>query len=194
MSTDPSQLLQLLGSGIRPGALVDGAAGAARQVLGAGEAAFSQLLAQAQSGELSSHKLVSVDPDAGVQLTDEQIARLSVAADQAEAQGLRTALVVFDDKQVVLDVGARTVTSVADLAPRASNPAVGGLLSGVDGVINLSGKFAPPERASIIGVPGAAQGLSPSLAQLLEKLDAARTGRAASTTPASDLVNRLKAG
>lgn len=188
MTSDPGQLLRLLGSGVKPAAILDGATRAAGSLASglanAGEAAFAELLAQAQAGELSSHKLVSVDPDAGVTLTDEQKARLSLAADQAEAQGLRTALVVFDDQQVVLDVGTRTVTSIADLTPTGT--AQSGLLAGVDGVINLSGKFAPAERTHVVGAPSGSPVTNPSLAEVLAKLEERGNER--------DAAERLKAG
>jgi hypothetical protein len=181
MNLDASQLLRLLGSGVRP---VDTGA---PQTQGASTSGldFAELLGKARSGELSSHKMVEVDEHAGVSLSDEELTKLTLAADKAEAAGLRTALVVFDDQQVVLDIPTRTVTGPAGLDGAAGRGAPGvsvgapGILSGIDGVINLSTKFAPAERASTLGTP-TTLGIGGTLATLLEQLEA-RRGQAPAT-------------
>lgn len=181
------QLLKLLGSGVRP---VESALTQARAALGAGEAAFSKLLDQARSGELSSHKVVSVDDDAKVELSDQELARLSLAADKAEAEGVRTALVIFDDKQVLLDVSARKVTGAAPFARGGAgqtdgDAAAGGgaaVLSGVDGVIDLSTKLTPAEQAQVVGTPSASPAAGASLAKLLEQLEKGKTASASADT------------
>jgi hypothetical protein len=178
------QLLKLLGSGVRP---VESALTQARAALGAGEAAFSKLLDQARSGELSSHKVVSVDDDAKVELSDQELARLSLAADKAEAEGVRTALVIFDDKQVLLDVSARKVTGTAPFARGGAGQADGdaaagggaAVLSGVDGVIDLSTKLTPAEQAKVLGTPSASPAAGASLAKLLEQLDQSKAAAGA---------------
>jgi hypothetical protein len=92
---------------------------------------FSSLLSQAQNLSLSSASPVTVDARSKIELSADQLERLSVAADRAEALGMDTALVLIDGKGVVLDVGARRVTSQIDQNAVA--------LSDVDGVI-----AAPP--------------------------------------------------
>lgn len=161
MNIDASQLLKLLGSatpklsGQTPGAEASPS-----------QAAFDELLAKAKSGELSSSRLVEVDEDAGLELTSEQVALLSVAADRAEAQGLRHALVIMDDAQVLLDVGARRVTGRAALDPTDGQPAI---LPGVDGVINVSSRLKSEPAPARIGPPSAGLN-SPALSNLLEQL------------------------
>lgn len=127
MANESVQLLRQLGSGLRP-ALPAGSSGAPSGVQ-PGE--FSALLRQAQAGELVSNVPVTVAPNAGVKLTDDQLAQLSLAADKAEAAGIRTALVLLDGQSVTLDVGNRLVTGPAEIG-------TGGVLGGVDGVINLA--------------------------------------------------------
>ena len=168
MSSNAIQLLKQLASGVRPTEV------AARSATtdAAGEAAFAQLLSQARSGELSSHKVVNVGEDAGVELSQQEIARLSLAADRAEAEGVRTALVMFDDKQVILDVPSRTVTGRAGFLGAGPGAATAGasVLGGVDGVINLSEKLSSPEATGALGTPSAFPVSSGSLGKLLEML------------------------
>lgn len=169
MSDSAIQLLKQLGSGVRPTEV----GGKKSHAEASGEAAFAQLLAQARSGELSSHKVVEIADDAKVTLNDGEIARLSLAADRAEAEGVRKALVVFDDKQVILDVASRTVTGAAGFVGAGGDAATAGasVLGGVDGVINLSGKLGAVESANgAVGTPSAFPLANGSLSKLLETL------------------------
>ena len=168
--SDAAQLLRQLGSGISP------VAGAApRPLAPTGEGAFTQLLQKAQAGELSSARPVTVSSDAlraGVQLSPDQLAVLSAAADKAEAAGLRTALVLIGEQAVTLDVGNRTILGPAD--------ASGGVLGGIDGVINLTDRSlgAPGQRpAPSVGFPGWSL-TTPGLESALNPRDQGR-GRAA---------------
>jgi hypothetical protein len=131
MTTDPIQLLRSLALGSR-------ALPQSQPAQGTSGADFAELLRQAQSGELSSKLPVSVDPDVNVELSDEQLAKLSLAADKAEAAGLRTALVVADGQRLILDVQQRRITGVAE------DPS--GIVSGVDGVIDLAFSTSQPPR------------------------------------------------
>jgi hypothetical protein len=110
MSDPSAAMLRALGSGIVP-------AGAERPAPALRERAhFGELLAKAQSGELSSGAPVRVMSGAGVKLTGSQLSRLSAAADQAEAAGAARALVLIDGMVLTMDVGVRTITGVADLS------------------------------------------------------------------------------
>lgn len=122
------------------------------------EAAFAELLNRARDGTLQSARPVEVDIDAGVKLSDEQLARLSLAADRAEAAGLRTALVLVDDQRLIMDVHQRTIIGAA--TPEQ------GVLEGIDGVIDLAGVLAPAQAAPPPpGPPNAID--NPALAKLL---------------------------
>jgi hypothetical protein len=154
MSTDTNQLLRVLGSSA--GSLRPVAPGASRAPGAKGwtpieHADFARLLEQAQAGSLSTGLPVTVEKDAGVSLSEEELAQLSVAADKAEAAGIRSALVMLDGKSVLLDVHTRSVKGAADLSS--------GLLSGVDGVINLTttpGSTTSPAGAGIAPLPSPA--------------------------------------
>ena len=140
-----AQLLRSLASGIRPG-------GNAAPTPPAG-LAFESLLARARAGELTTGAPVKVTRSAGVNLTDEQLARLSIAADRAEAQGATRALVLIDGMALSLDVGVRTITDAIDMAAPAVH-------QGFDGVVTV-----PPAQ------PSASNALSPmgALASLLSR-------------------------
>lgn len=164
MVTAAAQLLKMLGSAIPK---VTGATPSAAPVdKSVSKQAFEDLLNKARSGELSSSRLVEVDESAGVELTAEQIAVLSAAADRAEAEGLRQALVILDDVQLVLDVGARRITGRASLDASNGQPAI---LQGVDGVINLSTKLRAEPAPARVGPPGGGLG-DPTLSKLLERV------------------------
>lgn len=127
MISESSDLLRLLGSGVRhtPGA----ATFESKPALIEGEP-FAELLKQAERGDLSSHRRVSVENGSGVVLNEAQSLALSAAADRAEAAGVRRALVMLDDQALLLDVGTRSVVGKAEFSK--------GVLSGVDGVLKIS--------------------------------------------------------
>ena len=95
---------------------------------------FSELLKRAQRGEFGTGLPVKIAPNAGVELSDEQLTHLAVVADAAEASGATRALVMIDDLSLCMDVGSRTILGPADLTD-------GKVLTGIDGVIRLT---APP--------------------------------------------------
>jgi hypothetical protein len=168
MTVDPANLLKMLGLTGRAGRL--GAApltptGAAPGAQSIEPGQFADLLNKARRGELSSNKPVTIAPEAAgkVKLSDDQLARIALAADKAEAAGIRKALVVLDDQQVLLDVANRTVSG----APAGSDASV---IPGVDGVINLS-KNATPSTPSASIPPPAGATSSLSLARLLADRD-----------------------
>lgn len=140
MTGPGTDLLKLLGSGSRPGlAPAPSAAAAAPGV------DFGSLLKQAREGTLASGRSVTVAKGAGVNLSAEQLARLSAAADKAEAQGATGALVLIDGMALKLNLTTREVTGRADLNS-------GAVLTGVDSVVSLP---------STAGSSGAAAGAAP---------------------------------
>jgi hypothetical protein len=53
------------------------------------------------------------------------------------------------------------------------------VLSGVDGVIDLSTKLTPAEQAKVLGTPSASPAAGASLAKLLEQLDQSKAAAGA---------------
>ncbi len=130
MNTSAAQLLRILGSGVRPAGIgvSVGNAGAA----GAAPGAFADLLEQARSGGLASELPVTIGSDAaaaGVQLSDDQMARLALAADQLETSGVRQALITIDGQKLLMNVQSREITGRPESA--------GGPVGGIDGVLDL---------------------------------------------------------
>ena len=134
------------------------------------QSSFADLLNQARDGTLLTKQPVTVQPGAGISLTSDQLARVSLAADQAEASGVRNALVMMDGQQFVLDVRARQIVGAPQGKP--------GITAGVDGVINLgnsgasaqTGTAPAAQPAGAIAPPQAVPGQNASLARLLQTL------------------------
>ncbi|MBX3403546.1 MAG: hypothetical protein KF699_09070 [Phycisphaeraceae bacterium] len=162
MTIDTAQMLrQLAAGGAPPGVQASSGAAAAHRT---NEGAFAELLKRARDGTLSSNRPVSVEKAAGLALSEEQLARLSLAADRAEAAGLRTALVLIDDQRLILDVHQRSIIGAA--TPEH------GVLDGIDGVIDLANVLAPPPAPAPVGPPSALE--SPAVARLLAMRDEAK--------------------
>ncbi len=93
---------------------------------------FDELLALAQQGSVRSGRAVhwggAADPASPID--EQQLTRLSAAADVAEAAGARRALMLIDGRGVVLDVANRTL--VAELADDGAARAVK-----VDAAVNV---------------------------------------------------------
>lgn len=126
MTANPLQLLRALGSGIRPVG-VERPAGAGS---GVHTASFEELLKKASAGEINSGAPVRLGSGCEVSLTLEQMQRLSVAADRAEAAGATRAVVLIDGMALTMDVGVRTITGQID-------PAQAGVTTGVDAVLSV---------------------------------------------------------
>ncbi len=186
MTSQSADLLRLLSPVGRPppsasASARPGSAGAAGPGAGIEHASFADLLRRAESGDFASGIPVKVDEHAGVTLTEEQIARLSIAADKAEAAGIHKALVLIDGQSLLLDVHTRTVTGKADLgggAPASpgsntakSGAAVGGgaVLAGIDGVLNLGGGPEAANTSPILKAVGALPS-NASITQILARL------------------------
>jgi hypothetical protein len=175
----------MLSSGVRPGgAEPPGATGSASSPAGM----FADLLKQAQEGTLTTKLPVTIAPDCGVTLSDDELARLSFAADKLEASGVKTALVTIDGQRLLLDVHSRKITGRAD--------GHDGIVAGIDGTLDLgdarTDAGAPDSGAGAQTVLGGAQQLpggatralkipaggglvgNPSVAKLLAELGLAR--------------------
>ncbi len=132
MTIDANALLRTLGgtlSGAGGSGKISGAAGGA-EAKATGGLDFANLLAKARAGEIHSGIKVSAARDAGLQLNDEQLTRLSAAADLAEANGIGRGLFLIDGKQVVMDVGTRQVLGEVTASQA-------GVVEGVDGVVSV---------------------------------------------------------
>jgi hypothetical protein len=137
MSAEAAQVWRALNSGVRPGVPERAPPAAALTE------SFQELLARAAAGQLNTGAPVRVAPDSGLTLTEGQLARLSVAADQAEARGVAKAAVLMDGAVFTLDVAVRTVTGTLD-------PSKPGVHAGLDAVIAAP---APPVSPADAGAP-----------------------------------------
>lgn len=118
---------------------------------------FADLLAMEKTGSLGSARGVSVRPEAGVNLSSEQMARLGVAMDRAEASGAQNALIMLDGMALKVNVGVRQVTEQVDIANTQ-------VASGIDAVINAGD--TRKGKPATLSMPGA--GVHPSIAKILE--------------------------
>jgi len=160
---DSATLLRALGGGIRPlGLSAAGSSAARAPATGAGGLDFARLLSQAQAGEVASMSPVSIERGAGVSLSDDQLRRLSIAADRAEASGVSRALVLIDGMALRLDVGARSVVGKVELS-------AGAALSGIDGVVRA------PETAGMDAGASVEADASSTHDALLRALSRSRT-------------------
>jgi hypothetical protein len=162
MTIDANALLRTLGGISGPG--LPSASGLAKTGgtdAGAG-LDFAKLLTKARAGEIHSGIKVSAVRDANVQLTDDQLSRLSAAADLAEANGIGRGLFLIDGKHVVMDVGSRQVLGEV-------SPAQAGVVEGVDGVVNVpaASDSSLAGAATIAPGTGLAPMSNPSLLQAL---------------------------
>jgi hypothetical protein len=156
MSIGPSGLLSLLTAAARPRAADRGLSPEAMQ-----SADFASLLDKARSGEVSSNRPVALARGVNLKLNDDQLARLAVAADRAEAQGASRALVFIDGMALKLDVSLREITGLADMKS-------GGILTGIDAVIGMPS--ASPKNPEVLPLPKAGAGLgNSSLLKLLSE-------------------------
>jgi hypothetical protein len=121
--------------------------------------AFAALLEKARAGEVSSGREVSIATSANLKLTPDQLQRLAVAADRAEAQGATRAVVLIDGQALRLDVTMREITGSVDLA-------VPGVFTNIDAFITAP--EAPGASKSATPMPG--EGRAWSNASLLKSL------------------------
>ncbi|MFM9996041.1 MAG: hypothetical protein ACKVU4_09585 [Phycisphaerales bacterium] len=171
MSLAPLALLKLLLPGV--GGVSSGAA-SSRATTASGPD-FAALLSSAQRGEVSTGLPVRLGRGCDVMLTGDQLSRLAVAADKAEAQGATRAVVLIDGQALRMDVGVREITGRADLLAGG-----GAVLTGIDAVISIppapSGEPATGVGASepapgVLPPPRPAAGsLNPSILELLTRM------------------------
>ncbi len=147
MDVSSAQLLKLLGSGVLP----PGVNAAPRSSVE--QASFADLLNRARQGTLGSARPITVSDDIGVTLTDDQQARLSLAADQLETAGVRVAMVSIDGQKLILDVTQREITGIAP----ADGP-----VPNIDGAIDLGDLRPPPELTLPGATPVAAEQIKPT--------------------------------
>lgn len=151
MNVRAADLLKLLGSGIRPDGPTHGRAAAAPAV------DFQELLRGAQAGELTSGRLVAAGSDFHGSLTSSQIARLSSAADAAEAAGAKRLLAVVDNRSLIVDIASREV--VAELTPGEDQP--GTILTDIDAAVSLAPDVFSLAGASLTGAGSASDDSAP---------------------------------
>jgi hypothetical protein len=156
MSIAAAGLLKLLGS-----AVSGGSKGLPPDQVEGAE--FSKLLEKAQAGEVASGREVSIAKGANVSLSPDQLARIAVAADMAEAKGASSALVMIDGMTLRLDVAMREITGAADLSR-------GGVLTGIDTVIGIPG--SADQGAKVLPLPKGAA--NPSLLKILAETEKPR--------------------
>lgn len=120
--------LRALASGIRPDGVGSGGMGAAKP--SELEGLFDSLLRKAERGEAASGRPVDLAKGADFTLSEDQLERLTHAADRAEAAGLSQVVVMMDGEAYRMDVLMRRVTERVD-------PSEAGVLSGIDGVVSL---------------------------------------------------------
>jgi hypothetical protein len=119
-------------------------------------ASFGDLLKRAEAGTLSSQRPMSVDKNAGVTLTDEQMTRVGAAADRAEAAGAGTATVLIDGMAIRVDVLGRRI--LGKVQPDSVS-------SDTDAVV-AAAEAGSTAQAIILGPPGSG-GLNASLLKAL---------------------------
>lgn len=99
---------------------------------------FEAMLKRVKAEGFHSGLGVTIAPEAGVQLSDDQLQRVAAAADVAQAHGVNRALVTIDGMNLMLDVGVRSITGKVDIQP-------GVPVTGVDAVMRV------PDSASSAG-------------------------------------------
>jgi len=128
----PLDLLSLVGLGSRLLGVSSG-----EKVHASGD--FGKALEVAKEGGFDTGRAVVSGPELGVDLSADQLQRLSHAADMAEAQGAKTAAVLMDGMVIRLDVESRTALESA--------PAESALMGDVDAVMS-AGPLSEPAPTS----------------------------------------------
>lgn len=166
-----SEMLRLLGatgaaSLIRPGASTGSQSSEGLD--------FMKLLEDAKAGKVAGGLPVKASKNSGLNLSAEQLQRLSAAADLAEAAGASRVLVMMDGMALRLDVGVREVTGAASMQP-------GEVLTGIDAIVQMpsgaggtgagSAGNGTGSAPTLVPVAGSASGapLSESLLKALER-------------------------
>lgn len=117
---------------------------------------FAELLAGKSAGSVLGGRGVTVRPEASVNLSPDQMARLGDAIDRAESAGAQHALVMIDGMALKVDVGVRQVVAQVDL--QKSPP-----LTGIDTVLHAGDHSGSAQKATLPGT-----GFHPNLAKILQ--------------------------
>lgn len=153
MTFTPLDLLRRLASGILPDA-----GPRAQTPAPMDQAAFADLLSQVRDGTMESGQPVNVDAGAKVELTGEQMTRLGVALDAAEAAGHSRVLALIDGMTLTVDVPGRTVLE-------SHSPGEARMLTDIDAVISVPALGAK-ELRSLFSAGGRAGASASPLAGL----------------------------
>jgi hypothetical protein len=173
MTNNALNLLRGLASGVLPGG-VETARKNGNTPADISSASFSQLFKSiSRSG---SGLPVSIAAGTGLELSSEQLSRIALAADKAQAQGASRALVMIDGQALQLDVGVRQVTGKVDLNSTD-------VLSGIDTVVWAGGSSGgAKDGTAASGGPSSLRfkelnGWNPSLLRVLSDGSAGTAGR-----------------
>lgn len=139
MNIAPADLLKRLASGVRPDGSVRSEApeGLERQ-------SFAGLLQSVRAGDIMSGRPLHQAPDLAVPLDAEQLSRLEVAADAAEAAGSTRTLALIDDVFATIDVGGRRVDATSARGDQS-------VITGIDGFVLVPQGRAAELRAMFAG-------------------------------------------
>ena len=159
MTTQSADMLRALGGNMLH-AHASSANGHGASALGSLD--FVTLLNQARAGEVKSGLSVRVANGANVELTPEQLGRLSAAADLAEAHGSSRGAFMIDGKVIAMDVPTRTVTGEIQ-AHRT------GIVDGIDAIVTVAAKDAK-DATGTIQPPSAMSSQQPMNTSLLDAL------------------------
>lgn len=178
MNITPNDLLRKLGSGVRPDATASGSGVTARapmnRPVGVESADFASLLDDVHAGKMNSARPLSVATGANVELSSDQMQRLAVAADAAEAAGAQRLLAMIDGQGVTIDVDSRTITGSTDALKGRVVTDVDAFIVVPDGSpAALKSLFASSPEAGprkIAATPGLDSVRNESLASLIETL------------------------
>lgn len=137
--TSGLDLLRALGSGVVPGREAQSSAAP-------GGIDFAGLLDTARRGQLNTGREVSLEPGLGLELSSEQMDRLSRAVDRAESSGAGRALVLLDGKALTVDVDGRRVIASQSLGDERA-------LTDIDAVVPAPGEGEKDDENEIVGPP-----------------------------------------
>lgn len=134
MSPSPTDMLRLLGSGVQGS--VDRPA--SRPVE---ESGFKELLNKARAGGVPSGIEARVADGVAMTFSPEQMKRLTIAGDKAEAAGASRAMILMDGLALTMDVGTRTII-------QATNATSVGVVGDVDAVLSADSQADSPAHDS----------------------------------------------
>jgi hypothetical protein len=131
---DQLQLLKRLEPPVRPACAAGPAAG---ERVAFDRASFGELLQLVSEGAIASGRCIAVAFDAQPALGEAQLERLARAADLAESHGARRAVMLLDQRALIMDVAERRLEG--ELRGAAADPVVG-----LDAAVWVGGDEQPP--------------------------------------------------